>query len=153
MRFVTEKDLRFFYNINNELINDVIETEVTIFKVSIANSDTKDIYGESVNKKYYTGIRINCLIKSDTPLISVNEFGQNVKQGIIVAINREMMRQKGSYPEIGDVIEWQETIYEINNVQEDQKIAKRPGEEHTWSFICLAHLSNISLTNLSERIQ
>ena len=63
MIFLSERDSTFFQGINNEIINNVIETSINIFKLVIGNhGDSEDIYGENVDKFYKTGVIINCLI-------------------------------------------------------------------------------------------
>jgi len=152
-RFVSQRDARFFYNINNEFINDVVETEVQIFKIVLADSNPDDIYGESTSKKYYIGVRINALIKRDTPNVTDSDRGQNISQDITVGISREMARQKNIFPEIGDILEWNSYFYEINNSIENQRIAGRSDNDYSWSFIVNAHLTNAGNINIIQRNQ
>ena len=152
-RFITERDSRFFYNINNELVNDVVETEIQIFKTVIAESNPDDIYGESTTRKYYTGVRINCLINRADSTTDQTTFGQNVIQSITFAINREIAKSKNVYPENGDIIQWNSFLYEVDHVSENQHIAGRSDQDLNWSFVCNAHMTNISQINISERSQ
>jgi hypothetical protein len=152
-RFITERDARFFYNVNNELINDVVETEIQIFKTVIQESNPDDIYGESIGRKYYTGVRINCLINRSDSTVDSTNFGQNVLQSIVFSINREFAKQKNVYPENGDIVQWNSYLYEIDHVVENQYIAGRSDQDLNWSFVCTAHLTNISQINISERQQ
>ena len=150
-RFMSPRDAVFFQSINEELINKIVETEITLFKVVIRDSDAGDIYGESPNKKYYTGIMLNCLINRGPQESRQSDFGQNVNQNISCAINRYQLEQKDVYPENGDIIEWNEFYYEVDNIEENQYIAGRQDEIYNWSFVCTGHLTNISYVNIEER--
>jgi len=63
-RYFSARDINFINSINAELMGDIIETLVTVFK--IAASETKvNLYGESApseGKTFYPGIDISCLI-------------------------------------------------------------------------------------------
>jgi len=150
-RFMSPRDAVFFQSINEELINKIVETEITLFKVVIRDSDAGDIYGESPNRKYYTGIMLNCLINRGPQESRQSDFGQNVNQNISCAINRYQLEQKDVYPENGDIIEWNEFYYEVDNIEENQYIAGRQDEIYNWSFVCTGHLTNISYVNIEER--
>jgi len=150
-RFVGPHDVRFFQSINKELIDWVIETDIILYKVNIINSDNDDIYGESVNKQYYKGVKFNSIInRSNQESFSTN-FGKDIRQPLEFALNRELLQQKNIIPEMGDIVEWNNIYWEIDNVEENQYIAGR--KLLNWSFVCQAHLTNVSLTNLIERHQ
>lgn len=153
-RFVSNRDTRFFYNINNEFINDVVETEVAIFKVVLEdslNDEVSELYGESTTKKYYSGVRINALIRREVPGVSEDTRGQIISQDLKVAINREMAKNKNIYPEIGDIVEWNSYFYEVSNSTENQRLAGRSDEDYNWSFVLDCHLTNVGNMNLVER--
>jgi len=61
-RYFSARDINFINSINAELMGDIIETLVTVFK--IAASETKvNMYGESApseGKTFYPGIDISC---------------------------------------------------------------------------------------------
>ena len=48
-RFLTANDISFFEKISSELVDDVIETTIQFFKLSIGESKT-NLYGESLSK-------------------------------------------------------------------------------------------------------
>lgn len=115
------RDLNFFNSINNELLNKIIQTPVTIYKIS--NESETNIYGEATSKVYTKGLQIGCLITHDEQVTDASDgFGPIVNQTITVAFHREMIASRGFYPEIGDIIEWNEAYYEINAPVENQLI-------------------------------
>jgi hypothetical protein len=152
MIFLSERDSTFFQGINNEIINNVIETSINIFKLVIGNhGDSEDIYGENVDKFYKTGVIINCLILREDLNTTTSTFGTNTTQFAKFAINRNQIKEKNIYPEVGDICEWNGLFFEINNVNENQYIMGRP--EYNHSIIINAHSTNVSNTNLGERNQ
>lgn len=147
-KFVTTRDELFFQSINSELINDVIETSIIIYKPSIENSDPNDIFEESINKVWKVGIQLNCLINRSDQTSNTSEVGTNISQDIKFAINREYIKEKNIYPEIGDIVSYDSKYYEISNVIENQYIAGRGSIN--WSIILEAHLTNKSILNIEE---
>lgn len=148
-RFFGPKDLNLIQSINNELINWVLETPITLYKVVTEESDVNDIYGESINKKYYSGIKFNCLISMETEESVQTEIGRDIKRKIKVAINKELLKPYNIVPEIGDIIEFNSMHWEIDNVIQNQLIMNR--ENINFSYVCHAHLTNFSYINLEER--
>ena len=147
-RFLTTKDNTFIQGINSELINEIIETPIIIYKL-VLEDEADDIYGENINKKYKPGVQLNCIINRDEQATEDDEFGVNKSQNISFNINRDYISGIGIYPEIGDIIEWNEFYYESDNVKENQYLAGRTTYNH--SIIIDAHLTNKSNLNIEER--
>ena len=61
-RFNSARDIRFFEQISTEMVNDVIETLVTLFKIDSAQT-SYNLYGESLDKQYYRGMETYCVIE------------------------------------------------------------------------------------------
>ncbi len=59
--FGSARDVSLFRTLSRELINEIIDIEVDIFKSAVYDSDT-NLYGESINKVYKPGIRVSCLV-------------------------------------------------------------------------------------------
>ena len=150
-RFLGPKDIRFFQSINKELIDWVIETDIILYKTIVIESNVDDIYGESVDRTYYTGINFNCIINRSNQESFQTDFGQNMRQTFEAAINRELLEQHNIIPENGDIVEWNDAYWEINNVEENQYLAGR--KLLNWSYVFQAHASNVSHLNIAERTQ
>jgi len=155
--FNRPRDLRMFNSINDELLNRVIQTPVIIYKVHVESG--ANIYGESTSKTYTRGIQIGCLIRREPQTTESSEgFGPDVNRTITVAFHRGMIGDKGFYPEIGDIIEWDEAYYEINSVVENQLIG---GSWYkNFSIVCTANMTrrdvlqieNVRVATNNERI-
>ena len=149
-RFISGRDITFFQSINEEFINKIVETEIVLFKTIIEDSNAGNIYGESPDRIYKSGITLNCLINRDDESSRQTDFGQNISQNISAAINRYQLEQKNVYPENGDIMEWSDFYYEIDNVSKNQRIMGRQDSTYDWSFVCTGHLTNISQINIEE---
>jgi len=147
-RFVTDRDFMFFQHINRELVVDVIDVEVILYKI-IPDVVSVNIYGESTNKTRYRGISLNSLVKY-TKQDPVSEgFGTDATQeGVEFRFVRKLLQDVGVYPEVGDLIGYNENYYEIDNINEAQLIAGKPG--FNQSVICEAHLTRRSGLNIEE---
>jgi hypothetical protein len=62
-----------------------------------------------------------------------------------------MCEEKNSYPEIGDVIFFDGSYYEIDNTSEVQFVGGQP--DNNFSIVCSAFVVNKSSLNIEERIK
>jgi len=147
-KFVTARDQAFFQGINNELIDDVVTTSIIIYKPSIEDSDPNNVFEESPNKVWKVGILLNCLIDRSDQTADSTEYGTNNLQDIKFNINREDIEAKNIYPEIGDLVQWNDFYYEIGHVYENQYVAGRGAVN--WTIVLEGHLTNISMLNIEE---
>jgi hypothetical protein len=147
-RFNLERDIKFFQSISRELVNDVIETAVTFYKLIVAESKV-NLYGESLNKTYYSPFQSNCIIERDDTTVTYEGFGVDSIQNVKFRFNRFTLKEDGFYPEIGDIIFHNDAYFEIDNVTEDQLIGGRPDEK--FSIICSTIMSRRSTLQTEER--
>jgi hypothetical protein len=147
-RFQGERDIAFFQQVNKELLDDVIEAMVVLYKLSIEDSPT-NIYGEAPLKRYYQGVQTSALInrqdKSPTSDGKVIDFQQTA----VFSFLREIMKEKGIYPEPGDIVEYDGSFWEINNAAENQLLGDQP--YLNWAIICTCHMTRRSQLQITER--
>jgi hypothetical protein len=147
-RFVTERDFLFFQHINREIVVDVVDVEVVLYKI-IQDIANVNIYGESISKARYRGISLNALIKYPKAQPGSEGFGYDITQpGVEFRFVRKLLQDVNVYPEIGDIIKYNESYYEIDNINETQLIAARPDYNH--NIICETHLTRKSSLNIEE---
>jgi hypothetical protein len=73
-KFLVGRDIDLFKSIARELVDDVIQNTIVLFKINL--SDTKvNIYGESLNKTWHQGISMYALINKDPSTINYEGFG------------------------------------------------------------------------------
>ncbi len=147
-RFSLERDIRFFRDISRELVDDVITTSVILYKLIIGESKT-NLYGESLNKTYYTPVTLNCIIERDDTSVQYEGFGSDINQSVQYRFNRFTLEGAGFYPEIGDIIFHNDAYFEIDNVREDQLIGGRPDEK--FSIICSTFMTRKTTLQTEER--
>jgi hypothetical protein len=148
-RFVSDRDFRFFQHINREVISDIIDVKVVLYKI-VVDTVAINIYGESTEKTRYKGITLDAVIKYAKQSPSGEEgFGFDAtQQDIEFRFARKFLQDVDVYPETGDIVGYNENFYEIHNINEAQLIASRPEFNH--SIICEAHLTRRSGLNIVE---
>tara|TARA_Y100000593_G_scaffold91038_1_gene178840 strand:+ start:563 stop:1036 length:474 start_codon:yes stop_codon:yes gene_type:complete len=148
--FVPQKEFDLINAMNEELIDEILGQSVDIYKVSIENTD-ENIYGESTTKYYDNGFRVNCLIQFNEPEINIDEFGSDLNSSIEMYFQRENL-SSGSlnfYPEIGDIVDWNDYYWEVNGTSEPQLFAGHPAYNH--QIKATAHRSRMSSLQIEER--
>jgi hypothetical protein len=152
-RFALARDIRFFEGISRELVDAVIETAVVLYKLVIEDSKT-NLYGESLSKTYYQGVECNAVIQRDDTAANYEGFGVDASQNVQFRFNRFTLKDKGFYPEVGDIIFHNEAYFEIDNVTEDQLIGGRveTGDGEKFSILCSAFMTRKSSIQTEMRI-
>ena len=146
--FVPQKEINLIDSMNEELIDEIVGQTVDIYKISIDDTDT-NLYGESTTKYYNDGFRVNCLINYIEPTIDQDEFGADVNTSIEMYFHRTTLEEAGFFPEIGDIVDWNDIYFEINLVTEPQLIAGNTQFKHQIKAI--AHRSRLSSLQIEER--
>ena len=148
--FIPQKEIDTIDSMNEELIDENIGQSVDIYKVSIDNTE-ENVYGESTTKYYEVGFRVNCLILFNEPEIVQDDFGADVNSSIEMYFQRNNLAS-GSlnfYPEMGDIVDWNEHYWEINGTTEPRLIAGHPGYKH--NIVATAHRARLSSLQIEER--
>jgi len=148
-RYFSRRDVRLMNSINGELMLDIIEQIVILYKIN-PNETSANLYGESIDKYYYSGVETSCLVESDQRSTLYEGFGPDVKKGTLFRFHQKLCEIKEMYPEIGDIIYWEDSYFEIDQVAENQFLGGQP--EKNYSLLCNAHLSRLSKLNIVERL-
>jgi len=149
-KFISDRDVTFFKHIAREVVDDVVENICVLFKINLM--DTKiNIYGEAINKTWHPGVQLNVLIDKSQQSQNYEGFGSNTNQDVQYNFDRFMLKEKGIYPEIGDIIFFDQSYYEINNVYEVQYSGGLP--QNNFSVICQTFMVSKSLLNIEEKIK
>ena len=104
-RFVTAKDYKLFNTISEELVEDIVNNQIDFYKMITEDSEV-NLYGESLGKRYYLPIKIDCLITRQDETSTNTDFGVDTSQPAAFAFQRERLKTRGIYPEVGDVVGW-----------------------------------------------
>lgn len=148
------RDLQLFRSIARELVDTVIENTCVLFKVNL-NETKVNIYGESTNKTWYPGVELFVLIDKEPENVQYEGFGPDNTQNITFKFDRLLCEERNIYPEIGDVIYFDNSYYEIDNTNEIQFVGGLPGEnsDRNWSIVCSTFMVSKSNLNIEERIK
>jgi hypothetical protein len=149
-RFNSARDIKFFEQISTEMVNDVIETLVTLFKINSAET-SYNLYGESLDKQYYRGMNAYCVIERQNTEANYEGFGADISRTSNFRFNRHTLIEANFYPEVGDIILLDDSYYEVSNVTEDQWIGG--GYQNKFSVICETFITRNSGINLEERVR
>jgi hypothetical protein len=149
-KFVSERDVNFFKSIARELVDVVVQVEVALYKLNIYESKI-NIYGESTNKTWYQGVSLFAMVDKDPENVVYEGFGPDNSQLITFKFDKELCEERGIYPEIGDVILFDQSYYEIDNTNEVQFIGGQP--YNNYSIVCTAFMTRKSNLNITERVR
>ena len=115
------RDIKLFNSLTREIMYTWVDTQVDVLKTSIPDNHV-NLYGEAnTNKVYLTAVRVPALITHEDQAWPDTEFGPDVTQGATFAFAREILKNTSDLVvEVGDIIGWNESYYEIDSVVENQ---------------------------------
>ena len=155
--FGGSRDVSLFHNLNKELINDIIQTEIAYYKFALEQTKI-NVYGEAPGKNYYEPMKIACLIDRQDQSWSSDAFGSDVTQTVDFNFYKKQLIDLNLLVEVGDIILYRNNFYEIDSRIENQLfMGKDPDyavsietSDHGGSFSVLAsaHLSRVEKLNL-----
>jgi len=155
--FGKTRDISLFHTINDELLKDIIQTEVAYYKFALEQT-TSNVYGESMGKVYYEPMKIACLIDRLDQAWSSDDFGSDVNQSIGFKFLKEELLNINLIPEVGDLILFRNNFYEADARVENQLVMGRDKDyaistetiHHGESFSVLVntHISRVEKLNL-----
>jgi hypothetical protein len=148
-KFISDRDVAFFKGLAREVVDTVVENVIVLFKVNL-NETKVNLYGESINKTWYPGVELYGLINKDAETTNYEGFGSDTSQNIEFRLDRWMCEEKNTYPEIGDVILFDNSYYEIDNTNEIQFVGGQP--KNNFSIVCSTFMIRKSTLNIQERI-
>ena len=146
--FHGQRDAGLVHKFNMELIVDIIDTEVALYKLSLDDTKT-NIYDESDKKIYNQPIKIPSLINRQPQTFEGTEFGQDYTQACDFGFIRELLKDFETYN--GE-------YWEIDSIQEIQYFGgKNPDYSfaterwgHNVSIIANTHLTRRSRIHVEE---
>jgi hypothetical protein len=114
--FGSARDISVFRHVNRELLGDIINQQVAFYKFKL-NETISNIYGEASGEKYYDGpILFNCLITRLDQQYADAPYGVDFNWQIQAAFLRDDLIDAKYLPEVGDILLYQESYYEINSI-------------------------------------
>jgi hypothetical protein len=166
--FGTQRDVSLFRHLNRELLWDVITQQCVFYQLKTAETKV-NIYGEASGARYYEEpVLLNVLIDRGDFSSPVDDFGVTVDRPMTFKFLRDDLVDASVLPEVGDIIMWYESYWEIDNVNNNQLFVGKdpdypyntnplnPGLDYfgsNISIICTAHYTPADRVQITkERI-
>jgi len=150
-RYYSQRDINLVNQINAELMRDIIETLVVLFKIA-PNETNTNIYGEAVaaeGKSFYSGVELSSIIDRGDISTDDEGFGPDRDQTVVFKFRELSLKDASFYPEVGDMISFNDRYHEVDNVVQEQFLGGQANKSH--SIICNTHYSKLSKINLVNR--
>lgn len=126
--FGSSRDVSFIRRLNRELMGNIISQQCAFYKYEL-NETTINMYGEASEGKFYKGpILLNALITVGASTSPTSELGVNFDWPITFAFLRDDLVDANLVPEVGDIILYHESYWEVDNSRATQYFAGKDPE-------------------------
>ena len=144
--FGSARDINMFKSTTRELVEDVVSQQVGYYKIKLG--DTKaNIYGESMTKYFIGPVLLNCLIDRGEFNVETTDYGPDAVRDVSFRFFKDHLIEANVFPEIGDVVMYNEDYYEVDNVNENQLIlGKNPDYSYSEGLQNFGQSYSITLT-------
>ena len=150
-RYFSERDISFINGINDELLGDVIQTEVAMHKLC-PEATVINIYGESKpssGKMYFPAVQVVCLVDRADITTDADDFGPERKQNVAFKFMEKDLQALNVFPQTGDLVFFNDRYHEIDDVVQEQFMGGIP--DKSLSIIVNTHYTTLSKVDLVER--
>src|SRR5210317_233251 len=155
--FGGERDAALFRKINKELITDIIDTEIYYYKL-ILDDSKRNLYGEGKDKVFYNPVKIPTLVDRTNAEQIFDEFGSSYTRNVNFYFLRDIFVEKNVFPEVGDVIVWNDEQHIVDVTFTNQFFAgKNPdtwdggdSQGYNISIICETHVTRKTQLKLED---
>ena len=166
------RDISMFRFVNRELMQKIISQQVVFYKYNSTTTKV-NMYGEaSTGRNFADPVLLFALIETSQFEFPVSDFGPDFRWQVTYKFLRDDLVADNIYPEVGDIIMFQNGYWEIDNISSAQffmgkdpqypyldAAGNNPYEEdlgefgYSVSVICNAHYTpsdkvNIELSRL-----
>lgn len=132
--YFKERDLQIFKTISQQLVQKVMQVEVLFFKNQPEVTQV-NIYGQAKEgiRNFSQGIRVKCISQHYPHTLQLErnyQYIDTTRFKFLVST----LKSHNLYPQIGDVIGWSNTFWQVTLVTQQQLIGNQAMVE--WSKIC-----------------
>jgi hypothetical protein len=121
--FGGRRDISLFRHINRELMGEIISQQCAVYKLKL-NETVFNIYGEaSGDKFYYDPVLINVLIERGDQTFTSDDMGVTSDREATFKFLRDDLVDAKLVMEVGDIIMYYESYYEVDDIITNQLIA------------------------------
>ena len=144
--FGKTKDITFIQSINRELINDVVDIAVDIYKPHI-EANRENIYGETIRKVYQQAVRVKCLLELEDQEWTGGDVLDINQKATYSFLRHELREYSNLVIQVGDIIHWNDIYWEIDSVVQNKLLfGKDPDFDKSESdtgdnlaVVCVTH--------------
>jgi len=115
-KFITEKEFAFIEKINKELIQGFVGQEVIYYAISLEHTVSNDLYNESIDKVWFSPVKINARVEYDNPGVSTTNFTLDSIYSLNVFFQTDELTDRNVKPKEGDFLEFGQIVFEITAV-------------------------------------
>lgn len=135
---------------NEEFVEDVVEVLVRFYKMDVDRTKTT-FRGETgpAGKEYNRVIELHSLVVPQDQQTDDSDYTYDVDRAAEFGFQRERLKEKEFYPQRGDLIEWDEEFFEIENVVDNELLGTKYFYRH--SIVCDTHRVRVSNTDLVKQ--
>ena len=120
--FGGSRDVSLFRGLSRELVGDIISQQAAIYKHQLAETKV-NIYGETPGTRYFDEpVLLNCLISRDNQAYPESDLGIDFNWGVEFRFLRDDLVDANVLIEIGDIVLYQESYYEVDSTVSNQYI-------------------------------
>lgn len=113
--FGSSRDISFIRRLNRELMGNIISQECAFYKYKIAETKV-NVYGEASQGRIFDGpVLLNALITVGDNTSPTSDLGVDFAWPVNFAFLRDDLVDANVHPEVGDVILYQESYWEVDN--------------------------------------
>lgn len=157
--FGGSRDIDTFKIVSRELVNNVITQQIGYYKPALSSTKA-NIYGEALEKSYIGPVLFNCLIERGDFNAPTDDFGPDVARDVRFRLLRDDMIDANVFPEIGDIIMYNELYYQVDNVNANQLILGKDNQYaysaglenfgNNYSIVLVTHLTRGNKVNITQ---
>ncbi len=143
--FVTDLEDQLFFNIADELLNNIIQSFVLYYQIDETKSEVSDIYGETTKLVFKNPVKLFAFIEEPEPTLETNKFGMDQKKMIYTYIHKRRLEEFGLMIHEGDWIGYNGQNYEIVSTIDVRYIGGVSRFRDTIKLTCIVPDSNQQL--------
>ena len=128
--FGSQRDIATFKGVTREVVENIISQMVGYYKIVLSETPV-NIYGEALNKNYIGPVLINWLIQRGDFEFSQTEFGPDNSRQVEFRFFKDHLVEVNVFPEVGDVVLYNELFFQIDSVNENQLIL---GKDNDYAY-------------------
>jgi len=121
--FGSSRDVSFIRKLNRELMGNIISQQCAFYKYRLKET-VINMYGEASGGKFFEEpVLLNALITVGDNTSPTSELGVNFDWPVTFAFLRDDLVDANVHPEVGDIILYQESYWEVDNTNTTQFFA------------------------------